>query len=92
VLTRTGFYRQTFLAHSELSDFMIDGAFSYLMMLFVCIDYVALNSICLGMVKFQNYVERSSLGYIGPPLWSSGQSSWLQIQRSRFDSRRYHSF
>jgi hypothetical protein len=24
-----------------------------------------------------------------PPLWSSGQSSWLQIQRSRFDSRRY---
>jgi hypothetical protein len=27
-----------------------------------------------------------------PPLWSSGQSSWLQIQRSRFDSRRYHIF
>jgi hypothetical protein len=25
-------------------------------------------------------------------LWSSGQSSWLQIQRSRFDSRRYHIF
>jgi hypothetical protein len=24
-----------------------------------------------------------------PPLWSSGQSSWLQIQRSEFDSRRY---
>jgi hypothetical protein len=23
-------------------------------------------------------------------LWSSGQSSWLQIQRSGFDSRRYH--
>jgi hypothetical protein len=22
-------------------------------------------------------------------LWSSGQSFWLQIQRSRFDSRRY---
>jgi hypothetical protein len=26
---------------------------------------------------------------IGPPLWSSGQSFWLQIQRSGFDSRRY---
>jgi hypothetical protein len=26
----------------------------------------------------------------GPPLWSSGQSSWLQVQRSRFDSRHYH--
>jgi hypothetical protein len=24
-----------------------------------------------------------------PPLWSSGQSSWLQIQMSGFDSRRY---
>jgi hypothetical protein len=24
-----------------------------------------------------------------PPLWSSGQSSWLQIQRSGFDSRGY---
>jgi hypothetical protein len=24
-----------------------------------------------------------------PPLWSSGQSSWLQIRRSGFDSWRY---
>jgi hypothetical protein len=23
---------------------------------------------------------------LGPPLWSSGQSSWLQIQRPGFDS------
>jgi hypothetical protein len=23
------------------------------------------------------------------PLWSNGQYSWLQIQRSRFDSRSY---
>jgi hypothetical protein len=28
----------------------------------------------------------------GPPPWSSGQSSWLQIQRSEFDYRRYHIF
>jgi hypothetical protein len=27
-----------------------------------------------------------------PPLWSSGQSSWLQIQRSGYDSRRYQIF
>jgi hypothetical protein len=27
-----------------------------------------------------------------PLLWSSGQSSWLQIQRSGFDSRRYQIF
>jgi hypothetical protein len=27
-----------------------------------------------------------------PSLWSSGQSSWLQIQRSGFDSRHYQIF
>jgi hypothetical protein len=27
-----------------------------------------------------------------PPLWSSGQSSWLQIQRCGLDSRRYQMF
>jgi hypothetical protein len=27
-----------------------------------------------------------------PPLWYSGQSSWLQIQRSGFDFRRYQIF
>jgi hypothetical protein len=27
-----------------------------------------------------------------PPLWSSGQSSWLQIQRSGFDSQCYQIF
>jgi hypothetical protein len=26
------------------------------------------------------------------PLWPSGQSSWLQIQRPEFDSLRYHIF
>jgi hypothetical protein len=25
----------------------------------------------------------------GPPLWSSGQSSWLQIWRPGFDTRHY---
>jgi hypothetical protein len=30
------------------------------------------------------YVEETR-----PPLWSRGQSSYLQIQRTRFDSRRY---
>jgi hypothetical protein len=27
-----------------------------------------------------------------PPLWSSGQSSWLQIQRPGLDSRHYQIF
>jgi hypothetical protein len=34
----------------------------------------------------------SSYLFLGPPLWSSGQSSWLQIQRSGLDSRRYQIF
>jgi hypothetical protein len=29
---------------------------------------------------------------VRPPLWSNGQSFWLQIQRSGFDSRLYHIF
>jgi hypothetical protein len=29
------------------------------------------------------------LGGDRPPLWSSGQSSWLQIRRPGFDSRHY---
>jgi hypothetical protein len=29
---------------------------------------------------------------IRPSLWSSDQSSWLQIQRAGFDSRRYQIF
>jgi hypothetical protein len=29
------------------------------------------------------------VGEVGPPLWSSGQSSWLQIRRPGLDSRHY---
>jgi hypothetical protein len=31
----------------------------------------------------------AAVGTLGPPLWSSGQSSWLQIRRIGFDSRHY---
>jgi hypothetical protein len=40
----------------------------------------------LVLISARNRVD------LRPPLWSSGQSSWLQIQSSRFDSRRYHLF
>jgi hypothetical protein len=33
--------------------------------------------------------KRKGMGTIGPPLWSSGHSSWLQIRRPGFDSRHY---
>jgi hypothetical protein len=38
--------------------------------------------------KWENNIN-AYLSLERPPLWSSGQSSWLQIQRSRFDSRHY---
>jgi hypothetical protein len=41
---------------------------------------------CLKIIK----ERRRKIG--GPPLRSSGQNSWLQIQRSGFDSRRYQIF
>jgi hypothetical protein len=42
-----------------------------------------------GSILLHNFVQQV---YHAPPLWSSGQSSWLQIQRLGFDSPRYQSF
>jgi hypothetical protein len=42
---------------------------------------------CEVRTEFICYVEESR-----PPLWSSSESSWLQIQGSVFDSRRYQIF
>jgi hypothetical protein len=39
--------------------------------------------------KFINYQFPFVLLLNCPPLWSSGQSSWLQIRRPGFDSRHY---
>jgi hypothetical protein len=40
--------------------------------------------------EYENCGKRNvDMGIIGPPLWSSGQSSWLQIRRPGFDSRHY---
>jgi hypothetical protein len=39
------------------------------------------------------YLSKMSPSFLHrPPLWPSGQSSWLQIQRSRLDSWRYQIF
>jgi hypothetical protein len=37
-------------------------------------------------------ISNLSIELHGPPLWSSGQSSWLQIQRSGFYSQHYQIF
>jgi hypothetical protein len=41
-----------------------------------------LSFLLLFIIVFFQVSER-------PPLWSSGQSSWLQIRRPGFDSRHY---
>jgi hypothetical protein len=56
---------------------------------------------CYGTEKCW-YRHQKSLNYVIallkalinvlPPLWSSGQSSWLEIQRPGFDSRHYQIF
>jgi hypothetical protein len=67
----------------------------------------ATNSI-LKLLKRKNYLVKRPQSWLDPdwltisskvtltlwwpPLWSSGQSSWLQILRSGLDSRRYHIF
>jgi hypothetical protein len=38
----------------------------------------------LGRYKISTFIKSH-----GPPLWSSGQSSWLQIRRPGFNSRHY---
>jgi hypothetical protein len=42
--------------------------------------------------KNYRFIFTSIICLLWPPLWSSGQSSWLQIQRSRFDSLHYQIF
>jgi hypothetical protein len=45
-----------------------------------------------GCIVFPVRYELNLYMLCGQPLWSSGQSSWLQIQRSGFDSRCYKIF
>jgi hypothetical protein len=40
----------------------------------------------------ESEIKVSPVGVDGPPLWSSGQSSWLQIRGPGFDSRHYQIF
>jgi hypothetical protein len=42
-------------------------------------------------IKLIHCINLTILSFV-PPLWSSGQSSWLQIQRSGFDSQYYQIF
>jgi hypothetical protein len=51
-----------------------------------CVRWICVFLLFINLVKEDIHLT----GW--PPLWYSGQSSWLQIQRSGFDSRSYHIF
>jgi hypothetical protein len=48
--------------------------------------------LCAALVVVYSFYFHYKYTLHGPPLWSSGQSSWLQIQRPGFDSRQYQIF
>ena len=45
-----------------------------------------LNSLTVFMESYDVISLKLRVARVGPPLWSSGQSFWLQIQRSRVRS------
>jgi hypothetical protein len=49
---------------------------------------------CWSLMRRDMNIYQFQTGFLSarPPLWSSGQNSWLQIQRSGFHSRRYQIF
>jgi hypothetical protein len=49
---------------------------------------IKLCSLCKWTLETQGSIKFPQW----PPQWSSGRSSWLQIQRSGFDSRHYQIF
>jgi hypothetical protein len=60
--------------------------------LFIPRPYFQSFTIVLPLAVNQETYKRTYEFILRPPLWSSGQSSWLQIQRYGFDSRRYQIF
>jgi hypothetical protein len=54
----------------------------------IALPFTVLSCNCFKLVLIVAIVRH----WMRPPLWSSGQSSWLQIQKPGFDSRRYQIF
>jgi hypothetical protein len=44
---------------------------------------------CSMLQSMKSFLLLHKLTAEGPPLWSNGRSSWLQIRRPGFDSRHY---
>jgi hypothetical protein len=50
------------------------------------------NLLILSYLGTECMNQETEIKCLEPPLWSSGQSSWLQIQRSGFDPRHCQTF
>jgi hypothetical protein len=65
--------------------------------MYITIKSVIINNTSEIVKSIKLYTQKSLWFYSGyiykwPPLWSSGQSSWLQIQKFGFDFLRYQIF
>jgi hypothetical protein len=77
---QNGLYRVRVVPLSQSTFFLWDHNITLLL------GYMLFHPFCVrGQFHFYNTPYR-------PPRWSSGQSSWLQIQRSVFDSWYYQIF
>jgi hypothetical protein len=75
---------------SDLGSHYPELAFSQSLSLTrVCLKIITakITKILADLSPFSLIWISQQLGKKGPPLWSSGQSSWLQIRRPGFDSR-----
>jgi hypothetical protein len=73
---------------------MVDSLRRIILNLFSCVIHVMYTEYRELDVPllFEWLVILIRVRFTWPPLWSSGQSFWLQIHRSVFDSRRYQIF
>jgi hypothetical protein len=86
-------------SHSTLTSFLLCTFYSFRLFFFsfvgffipavTAVLYCLISNIIAGSKTYIYFLRDN---YRWPPLWSSGQSFWLQIQRSGFDSRHFQIF
>jgi hypothetical protein len=83
-----------------LRDGALEGCVIVTVFVFCCMEFVMwyielrVFNICkiLLILQIWKAVKLNYYNLDRPPMWSSHKSSWLQIQRSRFDSWHYQIF
>jgi hypothetical protein len=79
-----GFMSQsTTLSHDSIMVKLIGKCYCFNHLMCNTSSWCGMETLLEGVTFWKN------MPHVGPPLWSSGQSSWLQIRRPGFDSRHY---